>query len=277
MSEPAITLAEVERFEATVPPVSSSASRFASSVALTLATRLLMLAGVVGSSILVARRLGPEGFGTLAVLNATVALTLQIAGAGLPSANTFFIARDRRALGPVWANAILFAVVVGILSALVVFVLAKLNPSLFGGVSLSLLNIAAFSIPFQLLVLLGLNVLLATDRIAQMNLLDCLSPLLTLLNAIVALLILHTGLKTLVTLNTTAAVLVSLLLIFVVGRILSRAKERRASRPDFGLLKTMLSYGVKFYISIMAGYVIFRADLLIVHHFRGVGEQGGYP
>ena len=67
MSEPAITLAEVERFEATVPPVSSSASRFASSVALTLATRLLMLAGVVGSSILVARRLGPEGFGTLAV------------------------------------------------------------------------------------------------------------------------------------------------------------------------------------------------------------------
>ena len=87
----------------------------------------------LGSSILVAHWLGPKGFGTLAVLNATVALTLQIASAGLPSANTYFIARDRRNLGPVWANAVMFALVVGSLAALVIFALGKLKPSLFGG------------------------------------------------------------------------------------------------------------------------------------------------
>jgi O-antigen/teichoic acid export membrane protein len=276
MSEPTITLAEVERLEAPAPAVDASPRRFISSVALTLATRLLMLGGVVGSSIIVARRLGPEGFGTLAVLNATVALTLQIASAGLPSANTFFIARDRRTLGPVWANAILFALVVGMLSSLIVLGLSKLNPSLFSGVPLTLLSIALFSIPFQLLLLLGLNVLLATDRIAQMNLLESLSPLLTLLNAIVALLIVHAGLVALVTLNTTAAVLVSLLLILAVGKILTSESERRIGGPDLRLLKTMLSYAAKFYISIMAGYLIFRADLLIVNHFRGVAEAGVY-
>jgi len=38
----------------------------------------------------------------------------------------------------------------------------------------------------------------------------------------------------------------------------------------------MLGYAVKFYISIMAGVVIFRADLLFVNHFRGASEAGVY-
>src|SRR6185436_6705017 len=37
-----------------------------------------------------------------------------------------------------------------------------------------------------------------------------------------------------------------------------------------------LSYGVKFYISIMAGAIILRADLLIVNRFRGTAEAGVY-
>src|SRR5262245_2453546 len=249
---------------------------FISGVALTFATRLVMLAGLVGSSIIVARWLGPQGFGTLSVLNATVALTLQIASAGLPSANTYFIARNRQNLARVWANAILFGLIVGSLSALVVFACGKLNPSLIGGAESRLIGIAALSIPFQMLILLGLNVLLAADRIAQMNLLDCLSPALLLLNAIVVLIVLRGGLKTLVASNTSASAVVSVLVLAAVWKLLAGQKERGASRPDFSLLKTMLSYAVKFYISIMAGYVIFRADLLIVNHYRGTGEAGVY-
>src|SRR5262245_41745776 len=262
MTEPAITMAELE-LPVTSARADGSFGSFASGVALTVATRLLMLAGTIGASIVVARRLGPEGFGTLAVLNATVALTLQIVSAGLPSANTYNIAKDRQSLAPVWANAILFAVVAGALAALTVFALAWVRPSLFGGVSTGLLAIASFSIPFQLLTLLGLNVLLALDRIGQMNLLDCWSSILTLLNAVVALLILRTGLTTLVTLNTGAAVLLGLLLAAILARSLRSQKDGRGFRPDLSLLRNMLAYGLKFYISIMAGYVIFRADLLI--------------
>ena len=68
---------------------------FVSGVALTFGTRLLMLAGVFGSGLIVARWLGPEGFGVYSVVNVTVALALQIGSVGLPSANTYFIARDR--------------------------------------------------------------------------------------------------------------------------------------------------------------------------------------
>jgi len=145
---------------------------FTGGVALTFATRLLMLVGGLGASVIVGRWLGPEGLGALAVLNVTVALAVQIGSAGLPSANTYFISRDRKRLGPTWANAIVFAFVWGTLLLLSVVALARINPALFGSVPTNLLVIAAISIPFQLLTLLGLNVLLAMDRIGQMNLLD---------------------------------------------------------------------------------------------------------
>ncbi len=216
---------------------------FKSGVALTFATRILTFVGGVGSSIVVARWLGPEGLGTLAVLNVTVALALQIGSAGLPSANTYFIARDRGTLGPVWANAITFALAAGALLA----VLA-----------------------------VALNVLLAMDRIGPMNLLDSMAPVLALLNAIVALVIMRANLTTLVSLNTVAAIALSFSLLLAVSRLVARQKERRSGRPDFSLLKEMLVYGVKFYTSIMASVVIFRSDLLIVNHFRGAVEAGVY-
>ena len=249
---------------------------FVFGVALTFATRVLMLAGVFIAGVIVARSLGPEGFGTFAVLNVTVALALQVGSAGLPSANTYFIARDRKVLAPIWANAILFSLVVGVLLTIVVVAIAWLKPTLFGGVSVRLVSIAAASIPFQLLTLLGLNVLLAMDRIRQLNLFDSLAPALALLNALVVLIILRRSLLTLVSANTAAAAILSLVLVLVLGRALKRQQRPRPAQPDIHLLKEMLAYGVKFYISIMAGAIIFRADLLIVNHFRGEAEAGVY-
>lgn len=266
--------------ERSSPPAAMSAGRehgsFISGVALTFGTRLLMLVGLVGSSIVVARWLGPDGLGTLAVLNATVALALQIGSAGLPSANTYFIARDRGSLGPVWANSVISALVSGSLLAAGIVLLAKLKPALFGGVPESLLAIATLSIPFQLLMLLGFNVLLAMDRIRQLNLLDAIAPTLALVNAIVVLAVLRAKLTMLVSFNTGAAIVLSLGMLWVVLRMWSRQQERRACRPDYRLLKTMVGYAVKFYISIMASVVIFRVDLLIVNHYRGARETGVY-
>jgi O-antigen/teichoic acid export membrane protein len=38
----------------------------------------------------------------------------------------------------------------------------------------------------------------------------------------------------------------------------------------------MIRYGIKFHVSILAGAIIFRADLLVVNHFRGADEAGVY-
>ena len=270
MPTPTETAATVSLDEA---PVFGS---FVSSVALTFGTRLLMLAGVFGSGVIVARWLSADGFGTYAVLNVMVALAVQIGSAGLPSANTFFLSRDRTTLGPIFANALIFALVVGIIIAVGVLGINWLKPSLFGAVSTRLLAAAAISIPFQLLILLGLNILLAIDRIRQLNLFDALLPAWVLANAVVVLIVLRERLFTLVSANTGAAIVLGLLLTLYIGREISKFNQSRKARVDLQLLNSMLRYGVKFYISIMAGAIIFRADVLIVNRFRGPAEAGVY-
>ncbi len=247
---------------------------FVSGVVLTFGTRLLMVAGVFGSGVVIARWLGPEGFGTYAVINVTVALALQIGSVGLPSANTYFISRDRATAGPLWANAILAGLVIGICLTIALLLLAWMRPA-FLGVPIGLLAIAAASIPFQLLFILGLNVLLALDRIRQLNLFDALLPALVLGNAILVLIVLRGQLRTLISFNSAAGSALSLILAVYVCRLIAKTL-RSQLRPDLHLLKSMLAYGLKFYVSIMAGTIILRADLLIVNHYRGPAEAGVY-
>ncbi len=270
----ATSVAPEQKAVTSVVPNHGARSSFASSVTITFATRLAILVGSLGASIIVGRWLGPDGLGALAVLTVTAALALQLGSAGLPSATTYFVARDRRALGPAWANAIVFALFAGTLLAGGIVTLSRISPGIFRGVSPRLLTIVAISIPFQLLTLLGLNLLLAIDRIKLMNLLDSLSSVLVLINALTVLVIWRRGLLTLVSFNSAATIIVALFLIWPVGRLIRTSDSK--IRPDARLLKQMLVYGLKFYVSIVASVVIFRADLLIVNHFRGAREAGVY-
>jgi O-antigen/teichoic acid export membrane protein len=137
------------------------------------------------------------------------------------------------------------------------------------------MRVAAVSIPFQLLTLIGLNIFLAVGRIKEFNSLDLLGQSFVLINAVVVLLLLNRGLPSLVTLNTVTNILVALLVasfLVIAGKRLAESKWR----ADVSLLGQMLSYGIKFHISILAGALIFRADLLVVNLFRGPAEAGVY-
>src|SRR5437764_3757343 len=249
MSDKAIIPAPAEISPAAVTPVEAGAfGSFASGVSLTIVTRLLMLLGTVGSSVIVGRWLGPEGLGSLAVLNTTIVLALSIGSLGLTSANTYFIAKDRQTLAPVWANAIVFAMLGGTFVAIVVVTLARLKPALLGDVSFDLILIAALSIPFQFLLTLGLNVQLALDRIRQLNLMDAMAPTLALINAILMLVIFHSKLKTLVAFNTAATVALSAVMLWAIARLIARQKQPAPFRPNGRLFKRTLTYGLKFCI-----------------------------
>jgi O-antigen/teichoic acid export membrane protein len=244
-----------------------------SSVAVTFTTRLVILCCTIGSSVIVAHWLGPEGTGALAVLNVTVALALQLGSAGIPSATTYFVAKERALAAPIWADGLVFSVVAGALIALAVIAIASVRPTLFNGIPVGLITVVAVSIPFQLVTLLGLNLLLAVDRIRLMNVLDALSSFLILLNAIGVLVLWRRNLTTLVWFNQAAVIAVSFLLIVFLARLTRRSG---AKGFDAYLLKRMLGYGLKFYVCIFAGFIIFRLDLLIVNRFRGAPEAGVY-
>ena len=255
--------------------MNAGSTRFKTQVAWTFATRILMIVNSVAAGIIVAHWLGAEGVGQLAVINVAVATVVQVCGFGLPSANTYFISQDQRQLRAAAMNSLIFATLVGSLLALGLNYAAELRPDWFGFVSARLIRIASVSIPAQLITLIGLNILLALGRLREFNLLDLVGQSFVLINAVVALIVLRGELATLVVMNTAAALLLSLVvgvLIWMAARKLARSQWRL----DGSLLAQMIRYGIRFHISILAAAIIFRADLLVVNHFRGSAEAGVY-
>ena len=241
----------------------------------TFATRLLMVFNSVVASIIVAHWLGADGVGQLAVINVAVATLVQLGSFGLPSSNTYFIAQDQSRFRAATINSLIFALSVGFLLAVALSAVAAARPDWFGRVSPNIINVAAFSIPFQLITLIGLNILLAVGKVREFNLLDLVAQSFVLINAIVVSRMILGRLGTLVLWNTSASVLVSCvvaLLLVIAGPKLLQTKWR----PDIALLRRMITYGLKFHISILAGAIIIRADLLVVNHFRGAAEAGVY-
>src|SRR6476660_8507897 len=142
---------------------------FAAHIGWTFATRVLMIFNSVVAGIIVARWLGAEGVGQLAVINVAVATIVQLGSFGLPSSNTYFIAQDQSHFRTAAINSLIFALFIGSILALALSGLAALRPDWFGFVSPQLFRIAALSIPFQLVTLIGLNILLAVGKIRAFN------------------------------------------------------------------------------------------------------------
>jgi hypothetical protein len=105
MSDDAVTLTPQPADEA-MPEVFGS---LASGVAVTFTTRLVILCCVIGSSVIVAHWLGPEGTGALAVLNCDVGAGVAVGQRGHSFGDDLF--RGERA--PVgrgnWSNSLLFS------------------------------------------------------------------------------------------------------------------------------------------------------------------------
>lgn len=249
--------------------------RFSRDVAWTLATRLLMIVNSVAAGIIVAHWLGAEGVGELAVINVAVTTIVQLASFGLPSSNTYFIAQDRAHFRAATVNSLVFALAIGSVLALVLSGLGALRPNWFGFVPPELIRIASVQIPFLLVTLIGLNILLALGKIREFNLLDLASQSFVLVNALTMLIVFGLGLDALVKLNTITSVFVSVV-VFVLLVVSGRKFVDSQWRADAALLRRMITYGLKFHISVLAGAIIFRADLLVVNHFRGPAEAGVY-
>src|ERR1044072_39348 len=125
--------------------------KFSSQIGWTFATRLLMIFNSVVAGIIVARWLGADGVGQLAVINVAVATIVQLGSFGLPSSNTYFIAQDQSHFRAAAINSLVFALGTGTILAIALSAIATLKPDWFGFVSPDLMRIAALSIPFQLI------------------------------------------------------------------------------------------------------------------------------
>ena len=243
-----------------------------------MAARVLMAANSVVSGIIVARWLGAEGLGALAVLNVALNTDMQIGNLGVSTANTYFIAQDNKLAATAAVNSGIFALLSGGALALGLWLCAAWQPGLLAHLPGKLVAIAVIALPFQLATLLGINLFLVLGRLREFNALDLLNQSFVIINAVLALVLLRGDLWTLISFNAAAGVGVGLFTCGLLYRYLSGEREetRGRWRIDLARLRETLRYALKGHILWVATLLVWRVDVLLVAHWRGAAEAGVY-
>lgn len=250
--------------------------RFSRSVALTMGARAWQVGVSLTANMLIARWLGEAGLGSLAVINVTMAITLQLASLGLPNANTYYVARDREQLGPLWANSAVFGFLFGVGAVSLLALLIHFRPQLFGEVPPHLLLVSAAAVPVLFLTVVGLNLLLGLNRVGLYNIFDTLMNGVTFFSAVIALLLLGGGLALMVYGSAAGNISVGIAVAVVICYLWYRQPNHRSLLPSWRLFWQTLRYGLKFHLSLVASLLLVRVDLLLVNHYNGTKVAGIY-
>jgi O-antigen/teichoic acid export membrane protein len=249
--------------------------RFSGDVAATFSARLLLVGLGVASSVLTARALGPGGRGILATLGALSGIGLQLGNLGLHASNTYQVSRDHSLLGGLWANSRRTSWAIGLGLALLTVALALALPGILGEIRFSLLLPSVACIPFQLLVLFGLNLLVGLGRVPLFNALEVTFRGVGVGALFVVLVVLRRDIRWVLMLNFAVAVGGAVVVSRVLGRRL-RETGGASSRTDLALFRTSVGYGARAYTAALLAYLIVRSDMLLVNTLRGTSDAGIY-
>ena len=220
--------------------------------------------------LILARALGPTGRGEVAFVIAVWALAAGLATLSLEEANANLGGRHPERRASLATNSVLAALALGVSGALVVGLGLTLVPAARGEVDLGLLLLGLSALPTALLGQ-SLRYLLQSDyRFGIANFALFASPALTALaNGVLAL---------------AGALTVSLVVVvFVVTNVLATlilvaavARHFGFGRPDLGLARESLSFGLKTHLSRFMDLASYRGDVWLLGILAGPYEVGLY-
>lgn len=240
---------------------------FARAVSITLATRVVgILAGVVTLT-LTTRLLGAEGRGQFAVAMGALALVLQCSNFGLHASAIYHLSREPALRRQVTAVLVAFSLGGVALVAGTVYAAAWLRPALFPGIPLSLLGLAFLTAPAAMFALLAGSALLGLGAPAWFNGLDLSARLIGLV-----------AVGCLLWWSLPAFFVAYGVLHYVVagvayGRLAGPAGP---ARPDLGLARLILGYGLRAFLASVSMFFVLRSDLFLVNALVGTAEAGRY-
>ena len=245
-------------------------SRLSWSVAATTAARLIQMACQLVVSVMISRALGPAGRGVYATASVLTALGTSFGNLGLPAANTYEVARDRRQLSALLANSLGMACGGGLLLVCLLWLTGRWRPEILPGDS-GLLLLALIGIPLGLMQQMLQHLLIGLERVRLMNLLTLVSAIVPL--AAVAVLWMIGGI------NESSAFAVGLGVSGVTTLLMWKHLARLAPRPhraSLPLLRRSMSYGLRAYLTTLSHALVLRLDLLMVRAALGNEATGQY-
>lgn len=246
--------------------------RLIKSIPIALLGKAIIILCALTVSIIIARFLGPEGKGIIAVLMVISGVVLQFGNLGIPAANVYFSARESHLLPKIATNSFWFGIIAGIIAPLVALFCYKIFRNLvLGNIDPRLLIITMLSIPFAFVALLFEYIVLGRQKIAAFSLIGIGRQICFIFVTVFVLIFLKKGILELVIAQVVANFILSSICIGYVRRLAVFARSF-----DLKLFFEMLRYGKKAYLASFLGFLIIRIDLLVVNYFLGAEAAGVY-
>jgi O-antigen/teichoic acid export membrane protein len=243
-----------------------------SSATLTLGTRFAAFGFSLGTNVILARSLGPEGRGIYAVAILIPALIGLFAALGIGPASVYHYSKGLIDADELVGHAASLALILGILCFLVVLGYISISASgRFAGIASAFVMVSCLSLPFTLLTIFLMGILNGAQRYTQFNLVlltQYSSPTIALITAV---LLFHASTMLAVVSWTVSTVITAAVAILCVARL-----ARFSFRMRWGTMRQLLRFGLISYLGSLTSFVNYRFDVLIVNLFAGARQVGLY-
>lgn len=250
-----------------------SSGKFVRGTTVTFTTGVLTLLIGIGTSVILARVLGPEGRGIYALAALLPSLIVTFGNLGIGPATVYYVARGEFRRQEVLGNNILLSVgvgAVGVLAGLVVVLF--FHEMVFPNVAMGYLLLALAFVPIEVFFSYVRYLLLGAQCIKEFNYVQIVQAALFLGFIALALLGLRAG--------VTGAILAGLITWLVVDALVFRLAKTVAGgidlKPNTSYMKRATTYGVQAHLANILGFLNYRVDMFLVNGFLGPAAVGLY-
>lgn len=250
-----------------------SGGTFARGTTVTFSSGVLGLLIGAGTSVILARVLGPEGRGIYALAALLPSLIVTFGNLGIGPATVYYVARGEFRRQEILGTNVLLSVGVGGVGALAGLVVALFfRETVFPGVPPGYLLLALVLVPLEVFFSYVTYVLLGAQRITEFNYIHIVQSILFLGFVALALLGLRAG--------VTGAIFAGLLTWLIVDAVVFLQAKKVAGGVKFTLntayLKRGTKYGVQVHLSNILWFLNQRVDMFLVNGFLGPAAVGLY-
>lgn len=236
--------------------------KFAIDTSITFVTRILQLALGIGSSIIIARALGPQGKGFYSLAILLPSLIIGFGDFGIGQASVFFVGKRRYSAEEILGNNITLSFLLGIAGfSIGLIIIVFFGSFLFHGVTKAYLFLALFLIPLEFFLSFVNSLLLGLRKIKEFNFINILQSFVLLLLISILLLTLSFGVKEAITAYIISNFIGVVVLFFLAKRIAGNFHLYL----DKSYFKDAFRYGFKVYLGNIIQFLHYRVDMFLVN------------
>ncbi|MGQ9706699.1 MAG: oligosaccharide flippase family protein [bacterium] len=245
---------------------------FVINVSKVFSTRILIRILSLGTSIIIARLLGPEGQGLVSLV-LMVPFSLSVIGEiGIESANIYFTSKKSIKREYIVGNSFFLSLTWTLfLVAIVIVVIPFIHDKFLQRADLTLIFFALLIFPIDFFVASLRGVIIGEHRVNFYNLLFIINITATFIFTVILVLLLKIGVIGAILANLIGSMSGAVLI--YIGYLL---KEKVNIKISISELKKQFVYGIMPYLANLFGFLNYRIDIFIVSYFLDIRQVGYY-